>query len=60
MEKTYEVKFMFKDNRDAAIYSDRLDFETEEKARDFISKIMNNEEIIKIYYIYLTTTERVI
>lgn len=57
--KTYSVDYMYKNTIDD-IYSDRLIFETEENARTFIEELKNDENIKKINYIYLTTTEKVV
>lgn len=58
MEISYTVKFMYVDCFD--VKSDVLDFDTKEKAWEFITKLKKDENIEKIHYIYLTTYEKVV
>jgi len=58
MEISYTVKFMYVDCFD--VKSDVLDFDTKEKAWEFITKLKEDENIEKIHYIYLTTYEKVV
>lgn len=58
MEISYTVKFMYRDC--FGVKSDALNFDTKEKALEFIAKLKEDENIEKIHYIYLTTYEKVV
>lgn len=58
MEISYTVKFMYANC--FGVRSDVLSFDTEREAREFITKLKEDENIEKIHYIYLTTYEKVV